>query len=138
MFIKVEKSTYRYKKIQELVIYIPDDEVDSWIEVEGTFSLDQYYDPVEGILIPYPYKPHPSAIFDFEVMEWKVSFSDLMFDMRYSRKVLLLESDGAIASYTDTGQPVPPEWIAYRQALRDLPSQPGVPYEINWPVKPRS
>ncbi len=24
----------------------------------------------------------------------------------------------------------------YRQALRDLPNQPGFPYDIQWPVKP--
>ena len=28
------------------------------------------------------------------------------------------------------------EWAAYRQALRDLPEQPGFPFEIHWPVKP--
>ncbi len=27
-------------------------------------------------------------------------------------------------------------WAAYRQALRDVPSQEGFPWEINWPVEP--
>lgn len=27
-------------------------------------------------------------------------------------------------------------WAAYRQALRDLPAQPGFPAEIDWPIKP--
>lgn len=27
-------------------------------------------------------------------------------------------------------------WTAYRQALRDVPSQTGFPYEISWPVPP--
>ncbi len=27
-------------------------------------------------------------------------------------------------------------WAAYRQALRDMPSQEGFPWEINWPVEP--
>ncbi len=27
-------------------------------------------------------------------------------------------------------------WAQYRQALRDLPTQPGFPYQIEWPVKP--
>ena len=27
-------------------------------------------------------------------------------------------------------------WAAYRQALRDIPSQEGFPWEINWPVEP--
>lgn len=27
-------------------------------------------------------------------------------------------------------------WIAYRQALLDLPNQPGFPFEVVWPEKP--
>ena len=27
-------------------------------------------------------------------------------------------------------------WRAYRQALLDVPQQPGFPYNIQWPVKP--
>lgn len=27
-------------------------------------------------------------------------------------------------------------WAQYRQALRDLPMQPGFPYQVDWPVKP--
>ena len=28
------------------------------------------------------------------------------------------------------------EWAKYRQALRDIPSQAGFPYEVEWPKKP--
>lgn len=27
-------------------------------------------------------------------------------------------------------------WAAYRQALRDVPGQPGFPWTVDWPVKP--
>lgn len=27
-------------------------------------------------------------------------------------------------------------WATYRQALRDVPSQPGFPHNIDWPVQP--
>lgn len=27
-------------------------------------------------------------------------------------------------------------WGAYRQALRDVPSQPGFPWDVNWPTAP--
>jgi hypothetical protein len=27
-------------------------------------------------------------------------------------------------------------WAAYRQALRDVPSQPGFPWSVNWPSTP--
>lgn len=29
-----------------------------------------------------------------------------------------------------------PEWRDYRQALRDVPQQPGFPYSVEWPVQP--
>ena len=136
MFIKVIKSAQRYKKIQELVIYVPLAEKDNWLEVDGVFSLDQYFDSFEKVLIPYPTKPHPTAIFNFDTLKWETSYADLMFDIRYARKLLLTQSDGDIAKYTDLGKPIPAEWIAYRQALRDLPNQPGVPYDVIWPEKP--
>lgn len=28
------------------------------------------------------------------------------------------------------------EWASYRQALRDITSQSGFPYSVEWPVKP--
>ena len=28
------------------------------------------------------------------------------------------------------------DWAKYRQALREIPDQPGFPYEIDWPDKP--
>lgn len=30
------------------------------------------------------------------------------------------------------------EWAAYRQALRDLPAQPGFPFHVTWPKAPES
>lgn len=39
--------------------------------------------------------------------------------------------------------PVPPgttreQWAAYRRALRDVPQQPGAPYDVTWPEEPQS
>lgn len=28
-------------------------------------------------------------------------------------------------------------WLEYRQALRDLPTQAGFPWDISWPTKPQ-
>lgn len=27
-------------------------------------------------------------------------------------------------------------WLDYRQALRDLPTQPGFPWDVTWPTAP--
>jgi hypothetical protein len=29
-----------------------------------------------------------------------------------------------------------PTWATYRQALRDVPSQPGFPWNVQWPTQP--
>lgn len=55
---------------------------------------------------------------------------------RTQRARLLAESDWVVARAAETGQPVPAEWAAYRQALRDVPAQPGFPGSIDWPAVP--
>ena len=30
------------------------------------------------------------------------------------------------------------EWAKYRQSLRDIPQQPGFPYDVVWPEKPKT
>lgn len=54
--------------------------------------------------------------------------------VRRARNRLLSQTD-----WTQVGD-VPPAikeaYAEYRQALRDVPSQPGFPHDITWPVKP--
>ena len=57
---------------------------------------------------------------------------------RGERDRLLAESDWVTIRATDTGDPVPTEWVDYRQALRDIPEQTGFPEEIEWPQEPES
>ena len=54
-------------------------------------------------------------------------------NMRSIRGSKLAESD-----WTQVADaPVDKEaWAAYRQALRDVPSQPGFPYSVIWPEEP--
>lgn len=53
-------------------------------------------------------------------------------DVRNKRNTLLAETDWwAVQDRVMTD-----EEIAYRQALRDIPSQEGFPLNITWPTKP--
>ena len=36
----------------------------------------------------------------------------------------------------ELGEALSSEWAAYRQALRDIPEQPGFPYAVSWPAPP--
>lgn len=55
---------------------------------------------------------------------------------RTQRDRLLSECDWVVIKSLESGQAIPSEWAAYRQALRDLPQQAGFPTSITWPVKP--
>lgn len=52
------------------------------------------------------------------------------------RQAALAATDWAAVRAFETGEPVPEDLKAYRQALRDIPTQAGYPDEIEWPVFP--
>ena len=52
------------------------------------------------------------------------------------RNQLLAETDWIVAKSLELGEAVPDHWKQYRQALRDIPSQPDFPDSIEWPTKP--
>ena len=52
---------------------------------------------------------------------------------RAERKLLLAASDWTQVKDAPVDQAA---WSAYRQALRDIPQQPGVPQNVVWPSKP--
>lgn len=57
--------------------------------------------------------------------------------VRRHRNQLLTASDVAVIRAFETQRPVPSEWVAYRQALRDVPLQAD-PAKIAWPPPPDS
>jgi hypothetical protein len=56
------------------------------------------------------------------------------FNMRDARDSALTRCDWVITRAFEEGTAVPANYLAYRQALRDLPAQPGFPYDYVWPV----
>ena len=65
---------------------------------------------------------------------------DLASKARSQRNALLKASDWTQLGDAQErlGSQLASEWAVYRQALADLPEQPGFPDTINWPVKPVS
>jgi hypothetical protein len=57
-------------------------------------------------------------------------------NMKAERNRLLAESDWVVAKAAEVQNPAPPEWVAYRQQLRDVTAQAGFPFNIVWPKKP--
>ena len=58
-------------------------------------------------------------------------------NIRAERASLLQASDWVAAVAYERGEPVPQEWIDYRQQLRDIPLQPGFPWDTVFPEPPQ-
>ena len=57
--------------------------------------------------------------------------------LRAERDRRLADSDWVVLRSLETSEPVPPEWRAYRQALRDLPETTGYAVALpDWPSRP--
>jgi hypothetical protein len=56
--------------------------------------------------------------------------------MRVMRGEYLAECDWVVTKAIEQGGPIPPEWAAYRQALRDVPEQQDFPWRVDWPPRP--
>jgi len=54
-------------------------------------------------------------------------------EARQERDRLLSETDWTMMPDAPVDQQA---WRDYRQALRDVPKQPGFPHEIDWPERP--
>lgn len=57
-------------------------------------------------------------------------------EVRELRDNYLADTDWIVTKYMELGQPIPADWAAYRQALRDVPQQPGFPWSVTWPTVP--
>lgn len=55
--------------------------------------------------------------------------------VRIERDLLLADSDWVTLRAIEQDLPVPEDWRAYRQALRDITLQPD-PFSIDWPTAP--
>lgn len=56
--------------------------------------------------------------------------------VRQARNEVLRETDIQVVRHLEKGLPVPNEWVAYRESLRNIPQQPGFPFSVVWPTMP--
>jgi hypothetical protein len=74
-----------------------------------------------------PYTPEEVAQIEADALDQQIT------SIRARRDNLLAASDWAMTPDAPTDKAA---WIAYRAALRDIPQQPGFPYDVAWPEKP--
>lgn len=93
-----------------------------------------------------PWQPPKPADTDLQTWSWDEATerwvttptpAAIAVEMRASRDQLLARSDWVVTRATELGEAVPAAWLAYRQALRDLPEQGSFPTEVSWPEPPQ-
>lgn len=63
-------------------------------------------------------------------------YNEVAAAARKARNALIAETDYLLEADYPISKAEKAKWTTYRQALRDVPEQPGFPYEIVWPMKP--
>jgi len=126
----------------ELLPFLEDTEPGSIMVLADDQVCDDttfYVDTTTKALAAYPPKPSDYVQWDWPTMSWVPWPEYADRDARARRQALLQDSD-----WTDTasaparlGQALYDAWQTYRQALRDVPSQPGYPMNIVWPTPPQ-
>lgn len=69
----------------------------------------------------------------FTKSEAQIPVEDQARNVRSERDLLLRRSDWTQVADAPVDQAA---WAAYRQALRDVPSQAGFPWDVQWPTQP--
>ena len=138
MFIKLTNGSPESYTIGQLRRDNPNTSFPKNIPTETLASYDVH--PVKAVAAPdFDSKTH-RVLQDVELVddEWTQVWSVVELpieqaeqNIRGHRAMLLKETDWmALSDNTMT-----PAWAAYRQALRDITSQEGFPYNVNWPDK---
>lgn len=88
----------------------------------------------------------PVLVNDVWTQVWEVSeasseeieqrAASLAASIRSERDRLLSETDWIVIKAYERNENIPMDWEVYRQALRDITSQAGFPYSVEWPTKP--
>ena len=82
-----------------------------------------------------PSKPSPHHVFNYTTKEWEdPRTAETEWPLvRAKRDNLLAQTDWVTARAYERGEPVPQNYLIYRQALRDITNQSD-PFNITWPV----
>lgn len=101
--------------------------------IEGSFFGDEYY-ILDGTPQQFPEKPSEFHYFDFLTRSWTLNLDLVVSAVRQRREALLAQSDWT--QLPDVPLATKDAWATYRQALRDITTQPGFPLDVVWPIPP--
>lgn len=103
--------------------------------IPGEYNPSTFY-VKRGEVLEIPPSPTGSGVFDYWLERWVEVVNQDTRPIIEKRNRLLYASDWT--QIPDVPSEDKLAWAAYRQALRDLPQQPGYPAVINWPIPPNT
>lgn len=121
-------------------VYCPDssvrDQYDPVIysHIEGNYPDDEYYIS-SGLAVRRPSPPSKFHLFDFSKKLWVLDSDSSWAAVRAERNRRITASDWVMLPDVQMSDERRAAWTSYRQALRDVTSQPD-PLNIAWPVAP--
>lgn len=89
---------------------------------------------LNGAVVPLPPKPDGYFEFDYTLGQWVPDIASADLDATSKRNSLLQSSDWT--QLPDVPLETKQAWATYRQALRDITTQEGYPFNVIWPTKP--
>lgn len=101
--------------------------------IEGVADIETQYVNANAVYT-LPTKPGVDYIFNYDSFVWELDLDKVVRVARAKRQKLLVESDWTQLS--DAPVYNRPDWIDYRQKLRDITDQEGWPTSIIWPQTP--
>lgn len=88
----------------------------------------------DGVFVPFTLQPSTVHVWDWDTHSWVRSAALAVSEAKAKRAELLAQSDWT--QLPDVPLATKDAWATYRQALRDITTQPGYPTSIDWPVAP--
>ena len=131
------------KRLESGEIHFGEAKWTAWGTIDCVVQMEE-----TGEIIPYPATPHDEEEYGQELwkllaQKYKHKVAPISEEEKYEAWANAVRADRSarIKSTDWTQLPDVPEatrtlWAEYRQALRDVTSQEGFPYEVVWPELP--
>ena len=104
--------------------------------IPGEYSGSMYYVD-QGQAIAKPDRPAGEYQFDYTTKSWQIDLEAQARLLRFNRDALLSRVDRVNPTWYNTlTEQQRSDLAEYRQALLDVPQQPGFPESVVWPTQP--
>jgi len=110
----------------------------AWAISDIRFDIKKVYCDSFSNLVSMSERPTQYHLFNYTNKNWEDTRTNETewARVRSQRFKLLAETDWVTVKSFETGNPIPTQWLTYRQALRDITNQTD-PFNIVWPLLPQ-